>query len=568
MLAHRILGYAGSVGAGLIFAVILMGTSAGQETMLASLASGGAQGNGGSAFRPSISPDGRFVVFCSTSSNFASGDTNNVEDIFLRDRQSGATERVSVDSFETQANGLSTWSSVSSDGRFVAFVSLASNLVGGDTNSIADVFVRDRLSGTTDRVSVDSVGAQANSGSYEAALSADGRFVAFRSFASNLVSGDANGVADIFVKDLLTGTTELVSVASSGVQADAGSLEPSISADGRYIAFTSGARNLGGGASNISDDVFVRDRLVGSTECVSLDSFGADGNSTSWGSSISADGARVAFVSRATNLIGNDTNSSFDICVRDRMSFTTVCVSLDSLGALANFGNSESASISSDGRYASFQSRATNLVAGDSNGWEDIFLHDLQGGTTERVSVDSLGLQANGNSRFTALSGDGRHVVFASYATNLVSGDANGFWDIFVRDRCLDATATAFDGDGINADSIAAQSAILGSTWSAPLTIGHPHGAGGVLVLNVRTTTFNGPSLTSPVGGRLTEALVAGPLLARLIGSHDGVSGDIPLQLVPDQFFLAGMAWAAQYTVIGGGFADLSKAVSGVVGCP
>ena len=244
-------------------------------------------------------------------------------------------------------------------------------------------------------------------------------------------------------------------------------------------------------------------------------------------------------------------------------------VSVGSGGAQGN-GISEVPSISADGRYIAFQSDASNLVGGDTNSTWDVFVHDRQSGTTERVSLATGGTQGNGGSNSSSISADGRFVTFWSSATNLVSGDTNDVPDIFVRDRDCDSAATsaAFSGDGINADTIAPVNAVLGSSWSAPLTLGHPHGAGGPLSLKVRSATINGPNFASPMGGRLTEILIAGPQLAALTGSHDGVTGDIPPQMIPDLLSLVGTTWAAQYTVVGGGFGDLSQAVSGVVGCP
>ena len=151
---------------------------------------------------------------------------------------------------------------------------------------------------------------------------------------------------------------------------------------------------------------------------------------------------------------------------------------------------------------------------------------------------------------------------------NLVPGDTNDTYDVFLRDRqCASATSAIFSGDGINADTIAPLNAVMGSSWSASLTLGHPHGAGGPLSLKVRSTTINGPNFSSPIGGRLTEVLIAGPFLATIPGSHDGVTGDIAPQQIPANGSLVGLSWAAQYTVAGGGFADLSQAVLGVVGC-
>src|SRR5262245_43107720 len=194
-----------------------------------------------------------------------------------------ATHRVSLDSAELQSNGDSFQASVSADGRYLAFRSLATNLVPGDTNGIGDLFVRDLLAGTTERVSLDSGGVEANGESYEAVLSADGRFVAFRSIASNLVPGDTNAKYDVFVRDLLTGVTERVSVDSGSCEADDDSIRPAISADGRYVAFESRATTLVAGDTNMAVDVFVRDRQLGTTVRVSVDSGGAAGDNDSVG---------------------------------------------------------------------------------------------------------------------------------------------------------------------------------------------------------------------------------------------------------------------------------------------
>src|SRR5262249_52403687 len=150
-----------------------------------------------------------------------------------------------------------------------------------------------------------------------------------------------------------------------------------------------------------------------------------------------------------------------------------------------------------------------------------------------------------------SISADGRYVVFYSYASDLVSGDTNVSADVFLRDRCASATSAAFAGDGINADTIAPVNAVIGSTWSAPLTIGHPHGTGGLLALKVKSTTINGPNFASPLGGRLTEVLIGGPFLASVSGAHNGSTGDVAPQSIPPDASLVGVPWAAQYAVIG-----------------
>jgi len=221
-----------------------------------SVASDGTQGNDNS-WDPSISADGRYVAFFSHASNLVPGDTNGKADVFVHDRVTGQTTRVSVASDGTEGNGYSWFPSISADGRYVAFESIASNLVPGDTNGVSDVFVHDRLTGQTTRVSVASDGTQGHSASDHPSISADGRYVAFESFASNLVPGDTNGKRDVFVHDRLTGQTARVSVASDGTQGNGDSIYPSISADGRYVAFVSGASNLVPGDANGNIDVFI-----------------------------------------------------------------------------------------------------------------------------------------------------------------------------------------------------------------------------------------------------------------------------------------------------------------------
>ncbi len=406
----------------------------GQVTERVSVDSNGAEGNGYSYTLSSISADGRFVAFLSHASNLVAGDTNGFGDIFVRDRQSGTTERVSVATGGAEGNGHSFSPSISSDGHFVAFQSLASNLVAGDTNGFTDIFVRDRLSGTTERVSVDSAGAEGNSTSDYPSISADGRFVAFRSEAMNLVAGDTNATVDVFVHDRQTGSTDRISVATGGAEGNGFNSLSAISADGHCVAFWSDASNLVAGDSNGVRDVFVRDCLNGTTERVSVATGGAQGSSGSYESSISTDGRFVAFESLASDLVPGDTNGSYDVFVRDRLSGTTERVSLDSSGVQGNLG-SASPSISADGNLVAFRSGATNLIAGDSNGFDDIFVRDRLSGTTQRVSVRSGGAEANLDSFWPSISADGLVVAFYSAASNLIAGDTNGIWDVFVHDN-------------------------------------------------------------------------------------------------------------------------------------
>ncbi|MFO7946328.1 MAG: fibronectin type III domain-containing protein, partial [Armatimonadota bacterium] len=316
-------------------------------------------------------------------------------DVFVHDSLTGQTERVSVASDGTQGNGNSKAVSISPEGRYVAFASYASNLVPGDTNKddmgspALDVFVHDRVTGQTERVSVASDGTQGNDESWGGSISANGRYVAFCSSATNLVPGDTNGESDIFVRDRQTGTTTRVNVASDGTQAHSssdlwyaeGSYGGSISADGRYVAFTSYANNLVPGDTNENSmglpvrDIFVHDRMTGETERVSVASDGTQSNDYSAEENISADGRYVAFLSGASNLVPEDTNGHGDVFVHDRRTGETSRISVSSNG-VAGDGYSHCAAISADGRYVAFESEASNLVRRDMNFEADIFIHD------------------------------------------------------------------------------------------------------------------------------------------------------------------------------------------------
>jgi len=404
-------------------------------TTRVSVASDGTQGDRSSA-SPALSADGRYVAFYSYASTLVPGDTNGTEDVFVHDRQTGQTARVSVASEGTPGNLVIESPALSADGRYVAFTSAASNLVPGDTNGVFDVFVHDRQTGQTTRVSVASDGAQGDAGSLSPSLSADGRYVAFTSYASTLVPGDTNGYPDVFVHDRQTGQTARISVASEGTQGDSHSYYPALSADGRYVAFTSAASNLVPGDTNGMPDAFVHDRQTGQTARVSVASEGTQGNGQSESAALSADGRYVALYSTAANLVPGDTNGEQDVFVHDRQTGQTARVSVASDGTQTN-NWSGSPALSADGRYVVFGSMASNLVPGDTNGVFDIFVHDRQTGQTARVSVASEGTQGNGQSWSAALSADGRCVAFDSSAATLVPGDTNGTWDVFVHERIV-----------------------------------------------------------------------------------------------------------------------------------
>lgn len=322
---------------------------------LVSLSSQGRAANATSALG-AVSSDGRYVAFTSFASNLVAGDTNATSDVFVRDTATGTTVRVDVSSTGEQANAGPYGGypvAISDDGRRIAFASEASNLVAGDTNGAADVFVHDLADGTTRRVSVATGGGQATQRSERPAISGDGRFVAFVSGASELVGGDTNGAPDVFVHDLGTGRTERVSVGGAGAQGNLGAYaDAAISRDGRFVAFTSNATNLAASDANHASDVFLRDRATGVTELISANAIGIPANRASRAPDVSDDGRFVSFLSDAQDLAAPDKGITTDLFLRDRANGTTTRINVDALGAASP--KVRGASISADGRLVAF----------------------------------------------------------------------------------------------------------------------------------------------------------------------------------------------------------------------
>ncbi len=397
-----------------------------------SLSSAGIQGNGSSK-SPSISGNGRYVAFYGSDvNNLVAGDTNNYPDIFVRDTETGKTTCVSVASDGTQANLPSESPIISDNGRYVIFQSHANNLVANDTNNRPDIFVRDTQTNKTTLVSVSSGGTQGNGDSSAIGISADGRYIVFNSKASNLVNNDSNGtLSDVFVRDTQTNQTTLVSIGSSGNRGNKDTYASGISSDGRYIVFNSYADNFFANDFNNQSDVFVRDTQTSQTTLISVsyDSERVLGGSGE--AKISGNGRYVAFSSAGNNLVAGDTNNKIDVFVRDTQTNQTKLVSVGINGIQAN-GDSYSADISDDGRYIVFRSKVSNLVVGDTNSLDDIFVRDTQTNQTTRVSVNYNGLQGNSFSTEASISGDGGYIAFESGSSNLVTGDTNNSSDIFV----------------------------------------------------------------------------------------------------------------------------------------
>ena len=408
-------------------------------TARVSVASGGIESHG-HATSPAISADGRYVTFASTAPDLVPDDTNATEDVFVHDRQSGATTRVNVASDGTQANGdaFGPNPDVSGDGRFVVFASIATNLVPGDTNDQQDIFVRDSQAATTTRISLAADGTQLDRRSDRPVISADGRFVAFQSSAATVVAGDTNEAEDVFVHDRQSGATTLVSAPFEAQvlppipTRPIGSGNAAISDDGRYVSFRSDNPNIVRDDTNRVSDVFVRDLQTNTTTRVSVNNDGTQRTIASQSPSISADGRYVAFTTREPGGGLQEIPSALHVWVHDRQTPSTTRASVSSFGNPA-IADSDDPSISGDGRYVTFVSTADNLVNGDTNGTADVFRHDRQRAITTRESVATDGSQADRVSDAPSLSGTGGQLAFVSGATNLVSGDGNNAVDVFVR---------------------------------------------------------------------------------------------------------------------------------------
>lgn len=346
-------------------------------TLRVSLGQNGAEGNGGSD-SPSISADGRFVAIRSEATNLVDGDTNGREDIFVRDRELNTTERVNVSSSGVQAEFASERPSISADGRFVAFLSRATTLVPGDNSGRTHAYLHDRSTHTTQRVTVSSAGTIANDHCFSAIVSPDGRLVGFSTTAANLVADDTNGHSDVFVRDHVAGTTVRVSVSPSGDQANDGSGMHGLSADGRYLVFTSGASNLVPGGVGSAGGVFVRDLILRTNELVSLTADGSHPNNGVFSPSISGNGRFVAFASTSSNMVPGDPAVDTDLYVFDRDTDTIEWVTQNFVAPRTGFSQTSAHSaLNADGRYLAFSSHLRNLVAADTNEARDVFVAEL-----------------------------------------------------------------------------------------------------------------------------------------------------------------------------------------------
>jgi Tol biopolymer transport system component len=487
------------------------------ETLLVSRATGlaGAPGDDAS-YICRISADGRFVAFESNADNLSAADVDTHLNIYLRDVQAGTTTLISRATGPAGAGADDDSSSptVSADGRFVAFDSGADDLSPDDDDTVNNIFVRDTMTNTTTLVSrmTGASGAGANGLSRNAAISADGRFVAFESDADNLSPADDDTKTNVFVRDLLTNTTTLVSRATgaSGAGSDGNSFVPSISADGRYVAFQSGATNLSPEDNHAVADIFLRDTLMNTTTLVSraTGATGAAGSTFSSSPSVSADGRFVAFESTADNLSPDDNDAVTNIYVRDVVAGTTTLVTrADGPAGAPADGGSGAPTISADGRFVAFQSDADNLSPEDNNAVLNVYVRDVVAGTTTLLSRATGVNGAAGNmSSYTygfSISGDGRYVTFESDADELSTEDGNAFENVFRRDvrggppHCSDITQTVVRQD---------PSAVVlsctdddGDPVTRAIVTGPSHGVASVVDQTAGTVTYTpNPGYTGP----------------------------------------------------------------------
>ena len=407
-------------------------------TVRASVADNEAEAAGASTQARVNTLDGRYVAFVSSAPNLVPGyGITTHAQVYRRDLVTGETILVSKNFLGFEANADCANPSISSSGQWVVYSSDATNLSGTDSGLYRDVFRCDITTGATLRISEDNSGVEGNGVSNSASMDSTGNLVVFRSFATNLAPG-SNGFSQVLLRNVTLGTTVLVSKSAGGVtgDGDSGGFQPTITPNGRYVGFSSRAGNLVSGDTNGNWDVYLCDLQTNSMKRVSLPTNGAQYFGISHTSAVSDNGRYVAFASiNAFNI--NDTNNTYDVFLRDTVSNTLTRVSNTTAGKSCNGASGDSEGwgicISGDGLSIAFESLASNLVkSGDNNGFEDVFVKNLSNGKTTLVSVATNGVSGNGASFTPSISSNG-YISFVSDASNLISGDTLGYQDVFVR---------------------------------------------------------------------------------------------------------------------------------------
>ena len=373
----------------------------------------------------SLSADGGALAFESLQA-FVPADTNTTVDIYLRNTQTGA---MSIASLTPDGRSIAAHSKdavVSGDGKVVSFSSDSSELTQG-LRDYGGIVARNMASGVLTPADANAIGLHGNSGSGNATISGNGRYVAFESASNNLAAGDTNSSYDVYVKDLQSGALVLASADSNGKASGAGDSTPCISGDGRYVVYTNSSNALVAGDQDYHDFLYLKDMQTGALTMVSTTSSGAAANMGAGNPFLAADGRHLAFNSYSTNLGG----PGYQVYMKNLDSGQVSVVSASAAGVAGDADSGYEQQSSSDGRLVIFSSAAGNLVPNDSNHVEDVFVKDVQSGAIFRLSVDANGVQGNGVSALAALSADGHVAVFRSDASNLVGGDTNHATDVF-----------------------------------------------------------------------------------------------------------------------------------------
>lgn len=403
---------------------------------LVSQSTGSTLGNN-TTYTPEISGDGKFVAFRSSASNLVSGDTNGANDIFLRDIEQETTIRVSVSSLGVEANGASAAPRISHDGKYVVYSSAASNLVSDDTNGYADAFVYNRMDGTTTRITVNTSGAEANNNSGQPDISADGRFVVFESSASNLVSGvnPYGGGTQVFMKDMLTNAVQALSIKSNGARGNGASSSPQISCDGGVVVFSSQATDLVSGDTNGAIDVYLS--VIGWSKNTLHNVTKDHSTGSSYSGDISCDGNTVAFSSVGTGFIPEDTNAAYDVYTYDRIKGEYEWIS--TRATLNLFKTAESPRISGDGRFVSFGSNELGLDANRAKQVSQsttIYIRDRREGTTQGVAINTSNKLAQTYGTESSISNNGEFIAYSESTGSahppLLAIDTNGKIDGYI----------------------------------------------------------------------------------------------------------------------------------------
>ncbi|MFG0315699.1 MAG: TolB family protein [Planctomycetota bacterium JB042] len=481
--------------------------------------------------RAVLSADGRFAAFESDASDLVPNDTNGVRDVLVRDLQTGAITRVSVASDGSEADQPSSYAAISADGRYVAFQSNAANLSANDFNHTTDIFVHDRQTGVTERVSRLPDGSAPLSASSAPVLSGDGRYVSFLSGSNQLVAGDVNGFTDVFVVDRQTGVTVRASVNDAGVGGDQPSSIHAISADGSAVAFVSSATNLVPNDQNGFPDIFVRDLTAGTTTRVSVGPGGVEADDFSGSPSISADGRLVAFDSWATNLDPAATTIELRVYVRDLDAGTTRAVSVPPGGSFAP-GASARPSLSASGRYVAYETRVGALLPAPSSVFQ-VVRTDLLTGEHTLVSRDESGATPSTESDVTphgAISADGRFVVFDN-GGGLAAADTNGVADVYLRDT---GCSVAFEAIGTG---------LAGTGGLVPSLSGNAGACDDVASVTLSNALGAAPTLLWIGLGEASQAALGGTLVVDLGAPH----AIVPISIAGP----AGAAGAGTYTTHG-----------------